>query len=83
VIRRLAAGVCGALLLTLTASGVVAAHEFNPPNGGNGDTPLNSPQAIDNALDHFLNAVAQGQAENALLRNPTCAFHDIHPPGNP
>ncbi len=83
MIRQLTAAVFGALLLTLAASGVAAAHEFNPPNGGTGDTPLNSPQAVDNALDHFVNAVAQGQAENALLRNPTCSEHTIHPPGNP
>jgi hypothetical protein len=83
VIRRLAVGICGALLLTLTASGVAAAHDVNPPNGGIGDTPLNSSQALTNALDHFVNAVEQGQAENALLRNPTCSEHAIHPPGNP
>lgn len=83
MIRRLAVGVCAALLLTLAASGVAAAHEFNPPEGGHGDTPLNSEAALDHALDNFLAAVGHSAADNALFRNPTCALHNTHPPGNP
>jgi hypothetical protein len=57
------------------------AHDFNPPNGGRGDTPFNSGNP--NAGKNFGIALENGQAENALLRNPTCGAHSIHPPGNP
>lgn len=56
------------------------AHDFNPPNGGHGDTPFNSGNP--NAGKNFDTALENGQAENALLRNPTCGAHSIHPPGN-
>jgi hypothetical protein len=76
-----------ALLLTVFTASAAFAHGFNPPNGGLGDTPLNSEKAQEKALDHYLAALSHSQAENSLLRNPTCALHDtsdgIHPPGNP
>ena len=62
------------------------AHE-TPDNAA--DTPLASQQALDNALDNYVNAIgnSDGSAANALLRNPTCHDHHtadgIHPPGNP
>jgi len=68
--------------LTLTASGV-AAHDVGPPNSGNAATPLHCAPAAAHPLDTVLDAVAPGQAENALSRNPTCAVREIHPPGNP
>jgi hypothetical protein len=57
------------------------AHDFNGPNGGVGDTPFNSGNP--NAGKNFGTALDNGQAENALVRNPTCGLHSIHPPGNP
>lgn len=81
--RRRRAALAVVAAATLTVAPAAYAHEFNPPNGGNGDTPLNSPQAVANAGDNFFAAVDHSQAENALLRNPTCGAHSIHPPGNP
>lgn len=74
----------GAFLLMAPAG---FAHEFNPPNGGIGDTPLNSLQARANAFDNYLAALSHSEGANSLFRNPTCGAHGgpsgIHPPGNP
>ena len=66
------------------------AHEFNPPNGGNGDTPtFNADASIENGSEHYFAAIenSNGAAANALFRNPACDGHaspdGIHPPGNP
>jgi hypothetical protein len=83
VIPRLLAAMFVALALTFSAAVAASAHEINPPNGGLGDTPLNSNQAVAHALDNFEKALENGQAENSLLRNPTCGAHSVHPPGNP
>lgn len=70
---------------TLVLAPAAYAHDVNPPNGGVGDTPFNSGNP--NAGKNFDTALANGQAENALFRNPTCGAHGspsgIHPPGNP
>jgi hypothetical protein len=66
------------------------AHPFNPPNGGNGDTPtFNADASIENGSEHYFAAIENsgGAAANALFRNPSCDGHGtgdgIHPPGNP
>lgn len=51
------------------------------------DTPLGGQsQSQDGAVAGFGGALANGEAENSLLRNPTCGAHNgpdgIHPPGN-
>jgi hypothetical protein len=67
-----------ALALSAMFIGPVAAHT-TPDNAP--DTPL--PSASPNAFTNFLDALSHSQAINALLRNPTCGAHSIHPPGNP
>lgn len=52
------------------------------------DTPLGGDsQNQSGAVDGYFGALANGEAENSLLRNPTCGAHfsgdGIHPPGNP
>lgn len=83
MLRRLA--VLGSVVAALALAPVAYGHEFNPPEGGLGDTPLNSSVAREKALDNYFAAVANsgGGAANSLLRNPTCAAHNDHPPGNP
>ncbi len=74
-----------ALGITLALGGVASADAppYNPPNGGAGDTPLNSEQAEEHAFDNFLAAVdaSGGGAANALVRNPTCVAYapTLHP----
>lgn len=62
--------------------GVASAHET--PDAAE-DTPLVGATA--GAVDNFLAALEHSEAENSLLRNPTCGAHNspdgIHPPGNP
>lgn len=79
--RRRLAIVCSAAAGLLVAAPAAYGHEFNPPDGGIGDTPFNSGNP--NAGKNFDIALANGQAENALWRNPTCGAHILHPPGNP
>ncbi len=73
------------LFLMLGTVGVLA-HETSDQAD---DTPLASPQALENALDNLVDAIgnSDGAAANSLLRNPTCHDHHteagIHPPGNP
>jgi hypothetical protein len=54
------------------------ADALHPPQGGAGDTPLNSPQAVANAGDNFFAAVDHSEAVNALVRNPTCGAYSVH-----
>jgi len=71
--------------MTLALGGVASADAppYNPPNGGFGDTPLNSTQARDHAGDNYGAAIdaSNGAAANSLVRNPTCADYDssLHP----
>jgi len=71
--------------MTLALGGVASADAppQNPPNGGIGDTPLNSDVARANALDNYMAAInaSNGAAANSLLRNPTCGLYDpsLHP----
>lgn len=52
------------------------------------DTPLGGQsQSQAGAVGGFGDALANGEAENSLVRNPTCGAHNgpdgIHPAGNP
>lgn len=83
MLRRLA--VLGSVVAALALAPVAYGHPFNPPEGGLGDTPQNSSVARAEAGDNYAAAVTSsgGAAANSLFRNPTCAAHNDHPPGNP
>ena len=79
--RRLAAvAVAAASLLALAP-----AAYGHTVDAAVGDTPFASGNP--NAGKNFGTALENGNAENALFRNPTCGAHygsdGIHPPGNP
>jgi hypothetical protein len=69
------------------ASMIVPAFAHTTPDQA-ADTPLGGQsQSQDGAVDGFGGALSNGEAENSLLRNPTCGAHNgpdgIHPAGNP
>jgi len=73
-------------MLTIAVTPVGALAHTTPDQAA--DTPLGGQsQSQDGAVDGFFGAVDNGQAENSLLRNPTCGLHNgpdgIHPAGNP
>lgn len=83
--KRLMVAVVAGIIASTALTPAAFAHEFNPPDGGIGDTPLNSEQSREQALDNYFGALdaSDGAAGNSLFRNPTCAAHNTHPQGNP
>lgn len=77
----------GFVMLALTgmvmATGLASAHSTDDEAP---DTPLGSEESREQALDNFSDALERSEAENSLVRNPTCGAHfgpdGIHPPGN-
>jgi len=73
-------------MLTIAVTPVGALAHTTPDQTA--DTPLGGQsQSQDGAVAGFGGALASGEAESSLLRNPTCGAHNgpdgIHPAGNP
>lgn len=74
-----------AVMLSIAAMPIAALAHTTPDQAA--DTPLGGQsQSQDGAVAGFGDALANGEAENSLLRNPTCGAHNgpdgVHPPGN-
>ena len=86
-IRLLAVGVAAAAAVLLAFSLTAAPASAHTTPDAAGDTPNLGVEQGTPAFSNYLEALAHSEAENSLLRNPTCGAHTgpdgIHPPGNP